>query len=144
MEYIDICKYVFSEEVVDWELHAMKCRIRQLVLARQISIYLGNWFYPNITDEKLAAMFNQDHSNAQHSISTIKKLLFSDKALRAKMDKYLRVIRERINKEKNEVAVKSLQEMEVKATMLTTIENMELIVKAYCDITGKELVTKTL
>ena len=142
MEYLDICKYVFSEEVVDWELHTLESRKRQLVLARQISIYLGNWFYPTITDRELAAVFNKDHATASHAIKTIKQLLFSDKALRLRMDKYLRIVREKIKADQQKEVLKAAREKSIREKLLETIDSMELIAKVYCDITGKELTNK--
>lgn len=139
MEYIDICKYIFAEERVDWELHNFKSRRRQLVQARQISMYLGNWFYPNITDKLLAGIFGLDHASAQASFKAVKKLLFSDKAYRANMDKYLMQIRERIKKEEAERNEKLLQDEMFRKKLLDTIESMELIAKVYCDIKNKKL-----
>jgi chromosomal replication initiation ATPase DnaA len=89
MTYEDICRYVFQREIVDWSLRTYKRRHRQLVQARQISIFLGNWFFPKMSDNDLAEPFAQDRCTALHAIKTIKGYLQYDKDFRDKMDNYL-------------------------------------------------------
>jgi hypothetical protein len=141
MTYEELCKYVFSEERVDWELHAFKSRKRQLVQARQISIYLANWFWPKrYTNVELTKIFGQDHSSAQSSFKTVSKLLFSDKQYRTNMDKYLHVIRDRIKNEVIEQNERLIQEETVRKKLLDTIDSMEIIARVYCDIKGMKLI----
>jgi len=93
MNYLDICKYVFSEERVHWDMRTFKGRRRQLVQAKQISVYLGNWFFPQLSNDELAEPFDQDRSTMNHSIKKIKGYLQYDKNFRARIDKYLTIIR---------------------------------------------------
>jgi hypothetical protein len=140
MTYEELCKYVFSEERVDWELHAIEDRKRQLVVARQISMYLGDWFFPQIPYVQLAGIFEKDHATCSHALKTIKALLFSDKSLRFRIDKYLKVIREKIkNEEQNQVVV-LMQNENAREKLLETIESMELVARVYCDLAGLKLV----
>lgn len=136
MNYESICRYVFSNEVVDWNLHDIKERKRQLVLARQISIYLGNWFYPKMTWRELAAIFKQDRVTAMHSKKQITNLLYSDKDLRRRVDRYLNEIRKRID-EANEVPVVKVPEPDI-----MDLAQMEIIAKIYADITGQVICKK--
>ena len=97
MEYLDLCKAVFRKEVVDWEIRKLESRKRQLVQARQISMYLGNWFWPHLTGDQLAEPFAKDRCTAMHAIKTMKNLMFSDRALRERIDRYVVQIRKNIN-----------------------------------------------
>jgi len=89
MTYEDICKDVFRHELVDWNLRKYKRKYRQLAQAKQISIYLGNWFFPKLSDIELGEPFATSRSNTYHAIKTIKGYLQHDKAFRVKIDKYL-------------------------------------------------------
>lgn len=142
MNYTELCKYVFSEERVDWELHATESRKRELVLARQISVYLGNWFFPEIINRDLAGIFGKDHAIATHSIKAIKSLLYSDKNLRIRIDKYLRIIREKIKEENQKEVLQAVKEQQMRDKLMESIASMELIAKVYCDITGMQLTKK--
>ena len=93
MTYLEICKYVFSEERVLWDMRTFKGRRRQLVQAKQISVYLGNWFFPQLSNSELAEPFDQDRSTVNHSIQVIKGYLQYDKNIRTRIDKYLTIIR---------------------------------------------------
>jgi hypothetical protein len=140
MEYIELCKYVFSEERVDWELHAIEDRKRQLVVARQISMYLGDWFFPQLSYKELAGIFGKDHSTCSHALKTIKELLFSDKSLRFRMDKYLKIIHDKIKNDEQSQVVQLMQNENAREKLLETIESMELVARVYCDLTGLKLV----
>ena len=100
MTYEEMCKYVFSHERVDWEIRKMKLKKRQLVQARQISIYLGDWFYPHLTFEKLTEPFEQSRYLSLHSIKTVKSLMYSDRQFKSRVDRYLNAIRNQIKAEK--------------------------------------------
>jgi len=131
MNYESICRYVFSNEVVDWNLHDIKERKRQLVLARQISIYLGNWFYPKMTWKELAEIFKQDHASAMHAKKQVTNLLYSDKDLRRRVDRYLNEIRKRID-----------ENIPIHEPDIMDLAQMEIIAKIYADITGQVICKK--
>jgi len=139
MIYSDLCHYVFSEENMAWSDHALKYRKRELVIARQISMYLGRWFFPIHTDKELAEIFNQDHATSQHAFKTVRNLMFSDKEFRCKIDKYLAYIKEEIRKSKEESFLKQMEDEKFREKLLDTIDSMELIAKVYCDIKGLKL-----
>jgi hypothetical protein len=140
MTYEELCKYVFSEERVAWELRTLNDRKRPLVMARQISIYLGNWFFTELTNKELSGIFNKDHASTNHAIKTIKALLFSDKNLRIRMDKYLMILRNRIKEDDQNKVVELMQNQSARDKLLETIESMELVAKVYCDLTGFKLI----
>jgi len=134
MEYKELAKYVFAMERVDWELHSYKSRKRQLVQARQISIYLANWFWPLMPDRELTELFNQDHCMVHHTLKSVKSLLFSDKDYRAKMDRYLRDISNKIKEEDIIKIKKEMEEESFRKKILDTIDSMEIIARVYADI----------
>jgi hypothetical protein len=138
----DIAKYVFSEQVVDWELRAIKCRKAQLVMARQISYYLINWFMPDVNQEEVSSIFAQDRCTMVHSVKNIKNLLYSEKSLRPKVDKYLNVIRKQLNEENKEDVLEMLKSEETQKKLFETISSMEMVAKVYCDLTGMKLTNK--
>jgi hypothetical protein len=140
MTYEEIAKYIFSEERVDWELHKLKDRHRQLVLARQIAIYIAHWFYPAITNRELGEIFGQDHANANHSIKSVSNLLFSDKELRSRVDKYLIILREKIRNENQELIQSQMNDEKFKKKLTDAIDQMEMIAKVYADMTGMKLI----
>jgi hypothetical protein len=132
MNYEELCKYVFSEERVDWNLRSLKNRRKPLVLARHISIYLGNWFFPMMTDDDLIKPFNQDRCTTFHAIKNIKNLLFSDKDLRRRIDKYLRILGRELRA--GELVKDTHNDIE------RSIECMHVVAQTYCELTGYKLV----
>lgn len=142
MNYEDVCKYVFSMEIVDWELRSYVSRKRELVQARQISIYLGDWFWPKMTDRELTEIFGQDHCMAHHSLKSVKALLFSDKEYRAKMDRYLRDISKKIKESQSKEVKRAVEDEIVKKKIMESIKEMEIIARVYCDLTGMTLTKK--
>lgn len=96
MNYEEICKYVFREQRIDWELHNIKSRKREIVDARYISMYLGNWFFPKMSADEATFIFGIDRTNFYAGLRCIKKLLFSDKQMRTDIDKYLAYISRKI------------------------------------------------
>jgi len=142
MDYETICKYVFANEGIPWELHDTKKRDRELVTARQISIYIRYTLYPDETWLILGQMFSRDHSTAMHAVKNIKDLMFSNCEIRQKIFSYTEALKQQ---------AKSLEETEMKAliaakdgetlkALLTTIDKMELVAKIYCEITNNKLV----
>lgn len=142
MKYEELCKYVFSEQQVDWELHNFKSRKRQLVQAKQICIYLGRWFFNGLRDIDLTEPLGIERSGYFHAQKSVKSLMFSDKQYRTNMDKYLLEIRKRI-KEEDIAMIEKLQEEELyRKKLLDTIDSMEIVAKVYCDIKGLKLTNK--
>ena len=142
MTYETICRYVFACERIDWSLHDSKKRDRELVFARQVSIYLGNSFYPGMTWVALAAIFKKDHATAMHAVKSITNLMFSDSDIRQKMLKYSSEIQNHIRK-RRETEIKVMLKMKNSDTLsalLTVIDKMELVAKIYCDITNNKIV----
>jgi hypothetical protein len=120
MEYKELSKWVFAMERVDWELHSFKSRKRELVQARQISIYLANWFWPRMTDKELTELFSQSHSLAHSALKHVKALLFSEPSFRKTIDCYLFILDEKM---KNETPV----EIKIKDIPVFTKEFQEYI-----------------
>ena len=139
MIYLDVCHYVFEQEEIPWIDHDLKYRGRELVIARQISMYLGRWFFPTMTDRERADIFRLDHTTSQHAYKTIRNLMYSDKDLRVRIDKYLVYIKEEIRKSNEEKYIKQLEDEKFREKLLATIDSMELIAKVYCDIKGLKL-----
>ena len=94
-----MCKYIFSREIVDWEIRQIKTKKSKIVQARQASIYLGNWFLPYLSYDELGLPFKKNRCNVYYSLKTMKNLLYSDKAMRKKIDNYLLRIKKKINEE---------------------------------------------
>jgi uncharacterized protein (DUF934 family) len=103
-------------------------------------MYLGNWFWPNLTDRELEKPFELKHASAWHAIKHIKALLFSDKELRIRIDKYLKIIRDQIKNDDQSKVVLLMQNENARDKLLETIDSMELVAKVYCDLTGMKLV----
>jgi len=142
MDYETIAKYVFANEHVPWELHDSKKRDRELVISRQISIYIQNSLHPEDTWVALGSMFKKDHATAMHAVKNIKDLMFSDVELRARILVYSQYIndQEKIRKETEIKNILAFKNVETLNTLLAMIDKMELIAKVYCDITNSKIV----
>jgi hypothetical protein len=138
MKYEDLAKYVFAMERVDWELHNYKSRKRELVQARQMSIYLANWFWPLMNEKELVSIFEQSRSLAYNSLKSIKSQLYSDKNFRPKIEMYIRHIRAKIEAEEKAEHINTIN-LALSDVLADSIERMEIIAKAYCDIKGLTL-----
>jgi hypothetical protein len=140
MTYEDICKYVFEQSNIEWEIKDSRKRDRELVDARQISMYLGNWFYPILTWSALSKPFGRDHATAMSAVSHVRDIMFSDKIFRAKVIDYLNYITEQ-NKIDMEDQVRQFAEDQNKfGKAIDFIDKMEIIAKVYCDIMGKKII----
>lgn len=139
MNYEALCKYVFSEEIVDWELHKFKSKKRQLVMARYMSIYLGNWFFPKMNGTELVKIFGLSRPCGVHAMQLIRDLSLNDKDIRKKLDKYLIVIRRQLDRE-NELLSLPLDSLQDK--FIASIEIMEPVVRFYCDLTNSQIVKR--
>lgn len=58
-----------------------KCRKREIVMPRQIIVYLGRQ-YTSLSLKKIGEYFNQDHTTAIHCVETIKDLLDCDEEIK--------------------------------------------------------------
>lgn len=142
MNYETICKYVFEKENISWELHDSKKRDVGLVLARQISIYVVDFLYPNETWTVLGSMFKKDHASAMHSVKQINDLMTYDSDLRRKVFAYCDYARQ-IEAQEKEREIKEMLELrntETMRTLLDVIDKMELVAKIYCEITNNKIV----
>ena len=139
MTTIEIAKYIFKEQSMDWEFHCIKSRKRELITAKYTSIYLVNWFYPKKLNECID-LFGIDRCTIIHAIKQVKNLLFSDKWFRKDMDKYMNDLREKINAEEKNVIDRMMEDERAKQSILDTIDKMELIAKVYCEIMNKKIV----
>src|SRR4030042_2087148 len=137
MTSIEIAKYIFKEQSMDWEFHCIKNRKRELITAKYTSIYLVNWFYPKRINE-CVDLFGIDRCTIIHAIKQVKNLLFSDKWFRKDMDKYMNELREKINAEEKNVIDRMMEDERAKQSILDTIDKMELIAKVYCEIMNKK------
>ena len=142
MNYELICKYVFASEGVDWLLHDSKKRDRELVFARQLSMYLGNQFYPKETWKNLASIFGKDHATAMTSVEVVKNLMFSNADIRRKVFTYCGYFKE-LKKNKDEAEMKNIlavKDAQTLNSLLEVIDKMELVAKIYCQITNNKIV----
>lgn len=98
MNYEDLIKYVYKEERIDYELRSLKCRKRPNVQAKQRAMYLGHWFFPLLTWEKIGQPFNQKHDGAIHAYNTVCNLIATDKIYANEMSKYFRAVRRDLNR----------------------------------------------
>jgi len=152
MKYEDLCKYVFSEERVDWNLHNIKCKKREVVTARHICIYLGDWFFKGMTWEQLTEPFNQTHANGLSAKKRIVKLMASEGDLKRRINKYLVILRGRmdtsdrttlLNTNPNYKDVeKSIMLESIDVKLNVAIENMKSIAEIYCEIRNMKLIPK--
>lgn len=142
MTYDEICQYVFEEEGVSWDMRLSRKRDRGLVIARQISIYIGNWFHPRLTWSFLGEPFKRDHATAIHAVRTINDLMEFDKTLRAKIFGYLDYVREKSKKDAESEVMKTLQDRRNIEAVLELVSKMELVAKVYCEITDKRIIDK--
>jgi hypothetical protein len=142
MNYEMICKYVFANEGVDWLLHDSKKRDRELVFARQLSIYIGNTFFPDETWATLGAIFHRDHATAMHAVKNIKDLMFSDAEIRRKVFTYSEYFKD-LKKNKDEAEMKNILAVKDAQTLnaiLNVIDKMELVAQIYCQITNNKII----
>jgi hypothetical protein len=93
----DLIKYVFKEERVDYELRASKSRKRELIRARQRSMYLLKHFFPKMSDSEITQPFNKDRCTSIDARATVTNDIATDKKYEAEMSKYIRVLRGMMN-----------------------------------------------
>jgi len=97
----EIIKYVFAERNVDFELRYVMENKGRLVLAKYISMYLIDWFYPTTSREQQSNYFGyKEKASASAGIKKITQEMQYSKDLRRDMDKYLLHIRSRIDKKR--------------------------------------------
>jgi len=69
----------------------------------------------------------------------IKDLLFSDKTIRIKVDRYLNTIRGKLNEEE-QLKVEELKEQieigTIKQEVINRIDELKILANVYCDLTG--------
>jgi hypothetical protein len=93
----DLIKYVFKEERVDYELRASKSRKRELIRARQRSMYLLKHFFPKMSDKEITEPFGKDRCTSIDARDTVSNDIATDKKYEAEMSKYIRVLRGMLN-----------------------------------------------
>jgi len=93
----DLIKYVFREERVDYELRASKSRKRELIRARQRSMYLLKHFFPKMSDSEITQPFNKDRCTSIDARATVTNDIATDKKYEAEMSKYILVLRGMMN-----------------------------------------------
>jgi len=93
----DLIKYVFKEERVDYELRASKSRKRELIRARQRSMYLLKHFFPKMSDSEITKPFNKDRCTSIDARATVTNDIATDKKYEAEMSKYILVLRGMMN-----------------------------------------------
>jgi len=98
----DVVKYVFSEERQDYQSRALKCRKAELVQARQRSMYLVKYFFPQMKWELVGNLFDQKHDGAIHAYNQVTNFIATEKAYQERMAKYISVLR---NKQHNRMKV---------------------------------------
>lgn len=141
MTYDEICRYVFDKELIVWDDCASKSRYRPLVMARQISMFLGHWFYPTLSWSMLALPFKRDHATAMYSIQNITNLMTTDKDFRIKVHSYIEFIDAKLQEQQiTEVErILKLKDTDMVKTLISLVDKMELVAKIYCSITGKSI-----
>ena len=140
MNYEQICQYIFDREIILWDYRDSKKRDRNLVEARQICIYIGNWFIPVLTWSALALPFGKDHATAMHAVKHIRELMYSDKVFGEKVLEYMKYVREQNKIEAKEQAEKLYEDRDKIEKLYDLIDKMELVAKVYCDITNKKMI----
>ncbi len=97
MEPGDIIRFVFKEERVDYELRASKSRKRELIRARQRSMYLLKHFFPKMSDSEITQPFNKDRCTSIDARATVANDIATNKQYSDEMSKYIRVLRGMMN-----------------------------------------------
>ncbi|MFA5715037.1 MAG: hypothetical protein WC998_04825 [Candidatus Paceibacterota bacterium] len=118
MEPEDLIKYVFSEERIDYELRFLKSRKRELVQARQRSIYLLHLFFPKMTWDSIAEPFGQKHDGSLHAYTQVTNYIATEKKYEQEMAKYITVIRGRISNKMKVNCTSVIYKMENKRAIL--------------------------
>lgn len=141
MTYDEICKYVFDKELISWDDCDSKSRFRPLVMARQISMFLGHWFYPALSWSTLALPFKKDHATAMYSIQNINNLMSTDKDFRVKVHSYIEFVGAKLQEQQiAEVErILKLKDADMVKTLISLVDKMELVARIYCSITGKSI-----
>ncbi len=144
MEYVDICKYVFLQERVPWNVRELRDQHRQCSQARQICYFLGDWFYPRLKYADMAKMFAQNPSNVGPAIKAVKRVMEYDEVFAMRVGRYTNYIRSQINLinfGKTTELIKSTPE-EIETHLKGFIESIEPVVRLYCEATGMQLTKK--
>lgn len=76
-----ICEH-FDMSLVGLQI---KCKKREVVIPRQVIMYFLTE-YTDMTYKQISAIFNQDHTTAIHSKNTIRDLISTDEAMKARID----------------------------------------------------------
>jgi len=98
----EIVYYVFKNEQVDYDMRKIKSGKKEIVQARYRSLYLIHYFYPELNDKALAEIFNKSRALPYHALTTVTNLIATDKQYEKEMSRYIKVIRYRIVKLKEE------------------------------------------
>jgi len=145
MNYTELCKYVFLEERVPWNMREIKDTHRQCVTAKQICYFLCDWFYPRMKYVDMSDIFKQNPSNVGAAIKNIKRIMEYDKDLDRRIGKYINHVRRQIVNE-TELPAIEMNEVttseEATAKLRGLLKYMAPIVHAYCDLTGMQLTKK--
>lgn len=142
MNYEEICQYVFKEEGLDWQLRISKRRDDDLKTARQIAMYLGNVFYPEITWSDLARVFSKDHATAIHSVKVINNRMDVDKRFVEKIVNYKKHIKGIADSVRDSKDAELLTDSVglIHTTLLELTSRMRIIALAYCQLTNNKIV----
>jgi hypothetical protein len=118
----EIIKYIFDEERQDYQSRLMKCRKAGLVQARQRSMYLIKFFYPQTTWDEVGICLGQKHDGAIHAYNKVTNYIATEKKYEREMSKYITVIRGRMNNRLQVNCVTATYKMNNKRISLTKIE----------------------
>jgi hypothetical protein len=138
-----IAEVVARRLEMDLSLVLGASRRRTVVLARQISMYLGNKFYPLITWADLAKPFNKDHATAMTSVKAINNLIETNKQFREKITKYSNTIHLSIAGNAEIVEVEELTEHVgfINTNLGSLVLKMRIIALAYCELTNQKIIS---
>lgn len=81
----NISKYVCEYLQVDARLLMVRNRRKEIVVARQICMYLMRQFTKNLTVTKIGEYFNKDHTTVLYSIESVENISKYDTDFRLKL-----------------------------------------------------------
>lgn len=98
MEPNEIIKYIFAEERQDYQARLLKCRKRELIQAKQRSMYLIKHFNPHLRWEDVGAYFGQKHDGAIHAYNKVTNYIATEPKYSNEIARYITIIRGKINR----------------------------------------------
>ena len=137
-----MCRYITAREgFSDWEeIRTVRSSKKNIVRARYVCMYFGEIFFPYMTMDSLAEIFDMAHGAITYARKTINNDCLTDVGLKRKIDTYYDEILHMKSISDGYSAIRAnYEEGRITDAVNDIIEKMKVVVDIYCGLTGKKL-----